>query len=81
MQFYPKAFWRTVIKSYEHFQMFWKHFFCNIGLKYPIVFDEKVNLSEEIQKLDFHTESSEKIKCMVEGLASWLAQPNFSFFV
>ena len=53
-----------------------KPFFCNIGLKYPIVFDEKVNLSEEIQKLDFHTESSEKIKCMVQGLASWLAQPN-----
>ena len=26
--------------------------------------------------MDFHTESSEKTKCMVQGLASWLAQPN-----
>ena len=58
MHFYPKAFWRTVIKIYEHFQMFWKYFFGKIGLKYPIVVDEKVYLSEEIQKLDFHTESS-----------------------
>ena len=46
------------------------------GLKYPKVFDKKVKISQEIQKLDFLTESSDKIKCMVGGLASWLAQPN-----
>ena len=81
MHFYPKAFWRIVIKIGEHFQMFWNISFCKIGLKYPIVLDKKVRISEGIQKLDFPTKSSEKIQCIVEGIASWLAQLNFSFFV
>ena len=51
--------------------------FSKSSLKYPKVFDKEVKLSKVIQKLDFHTKSSEKIKCMVRGLASWLAQPNF----
>lgn len=45
---------------------------------YPKVFDKKVKIRKGNQKLDFHTESSEKIKCMVEGVASWLVQPNFT---
>ena len=45
------------------------------GLKYPKVFDKKVKKGKGIQKLDFYTESNEKIKCIVEGLARWLAQP------
>ena len=49
--------------------------FFKSGLIYPKVFDKKVKIRKGNQKLDFHTESSEKIKCMVEGLASWLAQP------
>ena len=51
---------------------------CKSGWKYPKLFDKKVKLSEGTQKLDFATELSEKIKCRVEGLASWLAQPNFT---
>ena len=35
-------------------------------------------MSKESQKMDFYTESNEKIKYMVGGLASWLAQPNFT---
>lgn len=54
-----------------------KNSFSKSSSKYPKVFDKKVKLSKVNQKLDFHMESSEKIKCMVRGLASWLAQPNF----